>query len=398
MSILFTPAKIGNIEIRNRFVRSAVLEGMATEKGEVTEELVKLYSTLAKGEIGLIITGFLYIHPLGQAAKYQTGIYNDDMITGLQKIVKVIHQEDGKVAFQIAHAGLQTYKELIGTTPLGPSHRVMNPSTLSKPKEMSEEEIQGTINAFTDAARRAVEAGADAIQLHAAHGYLISEFISPFYNRRKDEWGGSDENRFRYLKMIFLRIKKVVPGDMPILVKLNSHDYTQKEGITPPLAGKYAQWLADLGIDAIEISCGSSHFAIFNMCRGDVPVKEITQWLPPPIIPLAEQIFNEMVGKYDLVNAYNLEAAKVIKPKLEKTPLILVGGLRNLPNMEQIIKNNHADFISMARPFIREPLLIKKFKEGKQNKASCISCNRCLAAIPNDFPVYCYVKKFPEKK
>ena len=226
---------------------------------------------------------------------------------------------------------------------------------------------------------------------------LINQFLSPFYNRRKDEWGGSDENQFRYLKEIILKTKKVIPGDMPILVKLNANDYTQKEGVTPPLAVKYAQWLKDLDIDSLEVSCGSAHFAIFNLCRGDIPVKEITQWLPPSLRVMAEKIFNDMVGKYNLEEGYNLEAAKMIKPVLGDIPLMLVGGLRTVSFMEEVIKNNYTDFISMARPFIREPYLVRNIKEGKIEKVSCISCNRCLAALPNDFPTRCYVEKFPEK-
>lgn len=398
MSIIFTPMKIGKMEVKNRFVRSATCEGMAKENGEVTDKLIKTLGILAKGEIGLIIPGYMYIHPSGQAFKHQTGIYSDDLIPGLKKLVDAVHKQDGKIAFQIVHAGQQTSKDLIGTTPLAPSKRIMNPVTLSRPKQMPEEEIQETIQQFVEAARRVVEAGADAVQLHGAHGYLINQFLSPFYNRRKDEWGGNEENRFRYLKEIILKTKKVLPGDIPLFIKLNTHDYTQKEGITPPLAAKYAEWLKNLGIDAIEISCGSAHFAIFNLCRGDVPVKEIIQFLPPPLKSMGEKIFQDMVGKYNFKNPYNLEAAKIIKPVLGDIPLILVGGLRKMSEMEEILGNGYADFISICRPFIREPFLVKNLKEGKQDEASCISCNRCLAALPNDFPVHCYVEKFPEAK
>lgn len=388
---------IDKMEVKNRFIRSATVENMATETGKVSDELVKLHSTLAKGDIGLIIPGYMYIHPLGQACKYQTGIHNDDLTPGLKRISDAIHKEDGRVVFQIVHAGMQTYKGLIKTIPIGPSGRIMNPSTLTKSKEMTEEEILRSIQAFVDAAERVIEADADGIQLHAAHGYLINQFLSPFYNRRKDEWGGSDENRFRYFKEIIQRIKKVLPGDMPLLVKINSNDYTSKEGIRPPLAAKYCEWLANLGIDAIEVSCGSPHFSIFEMCRGEVPVKEITQFISGNLKPLAEKMFQDMVGKFDFKEGYNLDAAKLIKAKIKDIPLILVGGLRTKEYMEDVIENKYADFISMSRPFIREPFLVRNFKEGKQNKAACISCNRCLAAIPNDYPISCYAKKFPEE-
>jgi len=196
---------------------------------------------------------------------------------------------------------------------------------------------------------------------------------------------------------LVVKIKKVLPDDMPLLVKLSSNDYTPEAGITPSLAAKYAEWLVSLGIDAIEISCGSSNFSIFNMCRGDVPVQELIQFMPDSLIEIAEQVFQEMVGQYNLEEAYNLQAAKVIKPVIGNIPLILVGGIRSKASMEIIIEKGYADFLSMSRPFIREPFLVKNLKEHKQDKASCISCNRCLAAVPNDFPVRCYTKKFPEE-
>jgi 2,4-dienoyl-CoA reductase-like NADH-dependent reductase (Old Yellow Enzyme family) len=398
ISILFEPIKIGKMEVRNRFVRSATIENLANENGEVTDSFLKFYRTLAKGEIGLIIPGYMYVHPLGQAYKYQTGIYMDDLIPGLKKIVNIIHEENGKIAFQIVHAGSQTFSKLIGTTPMGPSGDIINPVSMDYSKEMTEIDIQESIEAFVQAAKRAVGTGVDAIQLHAAHGYLINQFLSPFYNRRKDDWGGSDEGRFRYLKEIITKTKKILPKNIPLLIKLNTNDYTPEEGITPSLAVKYSEWLVNLGIDAIEVSCGSATYAIFNMCRGEVPVNEIVQAVPSYMKEMTKQIYQDMVGKFDFKEAYNLNAAKMIKPVMGDIPLILVGGLKNKALMEKIIRKKYADLISMARPFIREPLLIKHFKEEKQDKAACTSCNRCLAAIPNNFPISCYVNNFPEKK
>jgi 2,4-dienoyl-CoA reductase-like NADH-dependent reductase (Old Yellow Enzyme family) len=339
----------------------------------------------------------MYIHPYGRAFKYQTGIYSDDHIIGIKAVVDTIHKNNGKVVIQIVHAGPQTYPQIIGTTPLGPSKKVMNPFTFSRPKEMTEAEIQETIMLFGDAAERAVKAGVDAIQIHAAHGYLINQFLSPFFNRRTDKWGGSDENMFRFLKEIFSKIKAVIPNDKPILIKLNAHDHTQKEGITPSLAAKYAEWLVDLGINAIEISGGTNHYSLFDVVRGKIPSEELVQWVPESIRESARNMFREMEGKFNLQEAYNLELAKYIKPRIGKTPLILVGGLRNLNCMEKIIGNGYADLISMCRPFIKEPLLVKQIKEGKKVKSRCTSCNRCVAALPNDFPVRCYEKSFPKQ-
>ena len=369
---------------------------MAKISGEVSDELIKRYERLAKGGVGLIITGYLYVHPTGRAYPHQTGICSDDVIAGLKKLTDMVHQEGGRIAFQLAHAGRQTTKGLIGQTPLGPSSRGRDPINFVKPKEMTEDEITEMIKAFGAAAQRAVEAGADGIQLHGAHGYLINEFLSPFFNSRTDSWGGSDENRFRFLREVLQKIKTVVPDGFPILVKLNTNDYTPKEGITLPLAIRYAGWLAELGIDGLEVSSGTSNYSYMNMCRGDVPTDEFLKALPWWQKPMGRLMIGKLEGKFGLKEGYHLEAAKKIKPVLGETPLFLVGGMRTVSHMEEVLENNHADFISMSRPFIREPFLVNKIKEGKMDRVSCVSCNRCMAAVQNNIPVYCYNKGFPK--
>ncbi|MGD9115300.1 MAG: NADH:flavin oxidoreductase, partial [Desulfobacterales bacterium] len=388
---------IGNVEIRNRFVCSATHEAMAKKTGEVSDELIRRYEKLAKGGVGMSITGLMNVHVSGRGYKNQTGIHDDSMIPGLRKLVDTVHQAGGKIAFQIAHCGRQTTKHMIGQTPLAPSSRGRDPMYFVKPKEMTEDEIVEIVRAFGAAARRAREAGADAIQLHAAHGYLISEFLSPFFNIRTDSWGGSDENRFRFLKEIYQEVRKVVPVGYPVLVKLNKNDHTPKEGITPSLATRYAGWLAELGVNGVEVSCGATNYSYMNMCRGDVPTAEMVQGLSWWEKPIGRLMIGKLEGKYDLEEGYNLEGAKMIKPVLGNRPLLLVGGMRTVAHMEEVLENNYADFISMSRPFIREPSLVNRIKEGKMDKVSCVSCNRCLAAVPNELPIYCYNKGFPKK-
>ena len=397
MSILFTPINIGNVQVKNRFIHSATCESMSLMTGEVSENLIKRYQTLAKGEVGLIIPGYMYVHPLGRSYRYQTGIHSDDMIPGLTKLVQSVHQEDGKIVFQLVHAGRQTAKAIIGQTPIGPSSRGRDPVNFVKPKEMNPDQIQEVIQAFRAAADRAVRAGADGIQLHAAHGYLINQFLSPYFNRRKDEWGGSDVKRFRFLKELISVVRGTLPQGMPLLIKLNTDDYTPQEGITPALALIYAEWLSDLKIDGLEISCGSATYSYMNMCRGDVPVKEFVNSLPLWKKPFGRLMLKSRVGKYDLEEGYNLEAAKVIKPALGRIPLSVVGGFRKVTQMEQVLEKQHADCISMCRPFIREPFLVKHIKEGKVTIAACVSCNKCLAALQNNIPVRCYHRGFPAR-
>jgi 2,4-dienoyl-CoA reductase-like NADH-dependent reductase (Old Yellow Enzyme family) len=310
-------------------------------------------------------------------------------------LTEAVHQEGGRIVFQLAHAGRQTTKALIGKTPLGPSGVGRDPINLVKPKEMEAADIREVIKAFGVAAKRAHQAGADGIQLHAAHGYLINQFLSPFFNQRIDEWGGSEANRFRFLKEVLLEVKSVLPTGCPVLVKLNSRDYTPREGITPSLAATYAGWLADLGIQGLEVSCGSALYSFMNMCRGDVPVKEMAYSLPYWKRPIGTMMMKRLVGKYQLEEGYNLEAARLIKPVMGSIPLAVVGGWRTLAVMEETLERGPVDCISMSRPFIREPFIVKRFKEGKAEKVGCVSCNRCLAALVNNLPVQCYQKHFP---
>jgi 2,4-dienoyl-CoA reductase-like NADH-dependent reductase (Old Yellow Enzyme family) len=392
MSVLFTPRTIGKVEIPNRFVHSATHECMAGHDGEVTDELIKRYSRIARGGAGLIIPGYLYVIPNGRAVHYQTGIHSDDMIEGLKKVVNSVHTEGGKIVFQLAHAGRQTYKDLIGQTPMAPSRGPMDPSYMVRPREMAENEIREVIRAFGAAAFRAGAAGADGVQIHAAHGYLVNQFLSPFFNKRTDPWGGSDENRFRFIKEVVLEIRKNISDAMMLLVKLNTQDFTPRKGITPELAKRYSAWLAELPIDGLELSCGTISYSPFNMSRGDVPTEEIIFSFPLLRKIPARILLKRREGKFNMEEGYNLEAARLIKPVIGEVPLLVVGGLRRVDHMDDVIRNGFADFISMSRPFIREPNIVNRIREGKAEAVSCVSCNKCFAAIPNDLPVRCYNK------
>jgi 2,4-dienoyl-CoA reductase-like NADH-dependent reductase (Old Yellow Enzyme family) len=392
MSRLFSPARIADLEVKNRFVHSATQEIMAGDGGQVTEGLVKRYETLAKGDVGLIVPGDMYINHSGKSQPNQTGIHNDEMIPGLNRLTQAVHQQGGKIVFQLGHAGRQTSKQLVGHVPLGPSRVGRDPINFVKPKEMDEEDIQQTVRDFGKASMRAVEAGADGIRIHAGHGYLVNQFLSPYFNRRTDQWGGSDENRLRFLEQVFLEVQAAVPEGMPILIKLNTHDHTPGRGITPDLAKFYAGRLKDLGIHGVEVTSGAAHYSFLNMCRGDVPIKELLAGRAFWQKPVAFILLKKWEGKYDLVEGYHLEAAKMIKPVLGDVPLFIVGGMRSAGFMESVLNDGYADFISMSRPFIRQPFLVRQIKEGKTDRTSCVSCNKCLAALANHDPVRCYHK------
>ncbi|HSO72269.1 MAG TPA: hypothetical protein VLR91_06435, partial [Thermodesulfobacteriota bacterium] len=228
---------------------------------------------------------------------------------------------------------------------------------------------------------------------HCAHGYLLNEFLSPFFNRRQDQWGGSPEKMFRIVKEIILAIKAEVGGEFSILVKLNISDFTPKPGITPELAARYAGWLKELEISALEISSGTWY--TFHTVRGGIPINDLARGLPMWMRPMAKIVFKKQIDPCRFRPLYHLPAARIIKPFLGHVPLMLVGAVRNLKEMEDVVSNGEAVFVSMSRPLIREPFLVKRLREGKAEKASCISCNKCFAAIFNNLPVRCYVDGLP---
>jgi 2,4-dienoyl-CoA reductase-like NADH-dependent reductase (Old Yellow Enzyme family) len=393
MPQVFQPANLGPLELKNRLIHSATFECMADENGAVTDHLVKRYINMAKGEVGLIIPGYLYVDPRGKAFAGQTGIHDDQLIPGLTRLVDAVHNAGGRIAFQLAHGGRQCPKKVTGNAPLAPSGFGRDPASLSKPVAASEADIQGVITSFAKAAKRAFDAGADAIQLHCAHGYLLNEFLSPFFNRRRDQWGGSPENNFRLLKQIILAIQKRAGQDRLVMVKMNTDDYTPKKGITPYLAAQYAAWLADLGVAALEVSSGT--YYTFHTVRGKVPVDELARALPWWMRPIAKVIFKRQIFPCRFQKLYHLAAAETIKPVIGEMPLILVGGVRTLEEMEKVLSQSKADFLSMSRPFIREPFLAKHMRQGKTKETSCISCNRCFAAVFNGLPLRCYAGGLP---
>jgi 2,4-dienoyl-CoA reductase-like NADH-dependent reductase (Old Yellow Enzyme family) len=378
MSVLFTPHNIGNVRVQNRFVCSACEDGAATTDGLITDFILKRMQLVAQGETGLIISTHMSVHPEGRTRRKQLGIHSDRMIPGLRRLSDTVHEHGAKMVFQLGHAGVQ------GPAGVGPSG----------PKQMSEDAIAEVIKAFAAAAVRAAEARADGVQVHAAHGYLVNEFLSPFFNKRTDAWGGSEENCFRLLKEIITEIKGVLSSHMALMVKLNGCDFTPVEGITPPLAGKYAGRLAALGVDAVEVSCGTSSTSPFNMLRGEVPVKELLPLFPEEKRPAAEKSLLSMAHNFKLSEGYNLEAAKLIRSVSGGMIVFPVGGWRDFRTMEHAVENGDTEFISICRPLIREPLLVKNLRERKAHAASCTSCNRCIAALGNGMPVKCYASGF----
>jgi len=378
---LFTSRSIGNLSIKNRFVRSATYESVAGSNGCVDKKYGQIYETLARGEIGLIITGMIYTTPAGKSYPRQAGLHSDRTISGFAQTTSRVHENGSRVFAQLCHGGRQSL--VLGVRPPAPSAVAPDLFYRVVPRAMKQTEIIEAIESFSHAARRAKTAGFDGVQIHAAHGYLLSTFLSPFFNRRTDEWGGSSLKRFALLKRVIEAVRDAVDSTYPVTVKINIEDHTPKPGLSLDEAAEHVERLVELGVDAIEISCGTLSFSTFNQSRGGIPVPALAKTMPRPLQPLSRLVLRLAYPpeRYAFYEGYNLPACARVKPLMGSTPLILVGGLRDYQSMENIIRDKEADFVSMSRPFVREPTIVRKWKQGEMSQISCSNCNNCFGAI-----------------
>ncbi len=365
---LFSENILNGLVLKNRLVRSATWEGMCDPDGCPTERLRECYTALARGGVGLIITGFAFVRPDGRQLPGKMGIHSDEFAPEMQELTESVHLAGGKICLQLVHAGGQTDSRNAGCQPLAPSAiKVEQYSEL--PRAMTFADIQGVIKAFRNAAERAKTFGFDAVQLHAAHGYLINQFLSPLTNHRTDEYGGNRENRTRFLMEVYWAVREVVGKDYPVLVKLNGSD-NLAGGLELDEARYAARLLSTAGIDAIEVS-------------GGTPASG-------PSGPIRRKI--DRAGD----EAYNLPLAKAIKAAVA-CPVMVVGGFRSPEVCEQALELD-ADYISMSRPFIREPALAMRWRSGDRSRATCISCNGCFIPGFKEGGIYCVVEKKEREK
>jgi 2,4-dienoyl-CoA reductase-like NADH-dependent reductase (Old Yellow Enzyme family) len=359
----FESTEINGMELANRFVRSATWEGMATPEGACTPALVDLMSGLARGGVGLIITSYAYVRTDGQCSVGQLGIYRDDLIEGFRQMTRAVHDLGGRIVSQIVHGGLYADPKLTKQVLLAPSR--LEEIRESAHREMTVADIQEVVESFGHAAYRAREAGFDGVQIHAAHGYLFSQFLSPAFNKREDEYGGPLENRARALLEVLRRLKTEVGNDFPILVKMNSQDFID-DGLSLEDAVKVGAMLQKEGIDAIELSGGTPLSGKLGTIRKGIKSEE-----------------NE---------AYFKDSAKVFKRVIE-IPLILVGGIRSIQVAEKLLIEGTADYISMSRPFVREPALVKRWASGDHRRATCLSDSLCFRPTVAGEGIYCVTER-----
>ena len=388
-SLLFSPWELPHLRVRNRIVRSATYEGLADERGSPRPALGALYRALAEHEVGTIVTGFAYVSARGRAMQpLQCGIDGDDKIAPWADVVAEVRKapERTVLVLQIAHAGLQTLPGKTGLAAWAPSvwrSRYFG----TTPTAMTQGQVLETVEQFAAAALRAKRAGFDAVQVHAAHGYLVHQFLSPLVNRRGDLWG---RNRFAFLRSILVAIRHRCGDGFPVFVKLSAGDGLAG-GVDLPLACAHAVEMAAAGVEAIEVSFGTMEHAL-NIFRGGVPIDTVLRHNPlfcdkPRWQLTLWKRFGYPRLRKQLIafrENYNLEAARRVK-EASHLPVIVVGGIRRLAAMEAILSAGDADAVAMCRPFLCEPDLAAKLKASVQTGSRCNNCNEC--AVMCDAPV-----------
>ncbi|MDD8048005.1 MAG: FAD-dependent oxidoreductase [Thomasclavelia sp.] len=343
LDYLFSPMKIGNCEIKNRLVVPAMVTQTCGYDGIISDRYIKYHEEKAKGGWGLIITEDYGVLEVGRGYDQIPGFWNDEQIEKNKELTKTIHEYGSKIFCQLYYAGKQKMPNVPGEV-LAPS-AIKDPAAMSKPREMTIEEIKEVVEAFGSAAKRAKEAGFDGVEIHAAHGYLIAEFLSTFINKRTDEYGGCFDNRVRILDEIYASVRKNVGDDFPVICRISVNEYVTG-GRTEAESYELARHLDDLGVDAINVSNGA----------------------------YASDPNHHVISSMFADHAFNMDTAKQIK-ELVSCPIMLVNRINDPKMADTLIKMNKTDFIDMGRGSIADPYLPKKAMEGKFEEINyCIGC------------------------
>jgi 2,4-dienoyl-CoA reductase-like NADH-dependent reductase (Old Yellow Enzyme family) len=366
--------RIGKLVLKNRLVRAATSETMATDDGAATDELINLYSDLARGGAGLIITGHIYVEPRGQYEPRQLGLDHDSRIAPLARVTDAVHRNGGIIFAELSHAGSQSLIPQI--VPLAPSI-VPNAIFARPPTEMTDADIRKVIADFGTAAARAKRAGFDGIHLHSGNGYLLAQFNSPHTNRRDDRWGGDAQRRMQFILDVCGAVREATAPDFPITARLGLADAVSN-GLAVEDGLDIARQLAARGLAALEVTYG-----VMTSYRENIrPYAGTTRWRA-----IADGMLHRTFSA-PVAEAYYRPFARAAKSAID-IPIILIGGLRSTGVMDDVVRSGDADFLAMARPFVREPDLANKIARGRRGPVDCVSCNICFLHEGID-PLQCW--------
>lgn len=379
MSDIFTPCKIGPIGLRNRTIRSAAFENMA-HGNRPTEDLFNYHTAVARGGIGMTTVAYAAVNQSGLSFEGQLWM-RDEIVPDLKRLTDAIHAEGAKASIQLGHCGNMTHRSTCGQTPVGAS-RGFNLYSPTFYRKLTEKDIEGLIKDFGTATRLAIEAGFDCVEIHAGHGYLISQFLSPYTNRRHDKWGGSLENRMRFMKLVIAEVQKAAQGRIAVVVKTNMYDGFRR-GMQEDECIKVALELEKCGVDALVLTAGFVSKAPMEVMRGAMPLKTLAHymdlrkfwWLKAGL-----RVFGRIViPTVPYKEAYFLETAKRFRNAL-KMPLIYVGGMTSKQKMEEVLDSGFVAF-QMARALIRDTDFVNKLKSGEATRSECGHSNYCIGRM-----------------
>ena len=367
MSRLWRTGTIGTLQLSSRLVCTAAGEGMCDERFHATPRLVERYRELGKGgAVGLIITGHAFVCVEGRRREAQISIADDDVIPGLEAVTRAARADGSRIFLQLSHGGLCCDASLTGIPASGPSAAEGSPEYAGR--AMTREEVKRLPGLFADAARRALRAGFDGVELHMGHGFLLSEFLSPFFNHRTDDYGGSQENRTRLAVEIIEAVHAGCGKDFPVIAKINSEDGVEG-GLTPEMALFSARMMEKAGLDGVEISGGFC----FQKKQSDTPMK-----------PVSLRTGAGLGYFRDVTRRFHRELS---------IPVIMVGGIRTPELAEEILARDEAELVGICRPLIRDPSLARRWRSGELIPSDCLSCNRCVKLSRTSIGLSCPVRK-----
>ena len=373
----FAPAALGPVQLRNRTVKAATFEGR-TPEGQVTDELIEYHAVVGRGGVGLTTVAYLAVAPEGRTHREQI-VVGEHSLAGLRRLTDAIHETGAAIAGQVGHAGPVANGRSNGVKAISAS-RMPSPLSMQMIRSASEADLTRITKAYVAASRLLVRAGFDVLELHMAHSYLVSSFLAPGLNRRKDSWGGSLENRARLGRQVARAVRDEVGGEVALTAKVSLSDGF-KGGVTTDEGLAYAQLLESDGtLDALQMSGGSSLMNPMYLFRGGAPVSEFAASMPLVVrLGMRTPVGKSFLKSYPFEEAYFREKALRFRAGLS-LPLMLLGGINRRDTMEQAMADGF-DFVAMGRALLREPDLVNRLAAGRAEEGVCIHCNRCMPTI-----------------
>ena len=393
-SVLFTPGRIGPLELRNRTIRAAAFESMAPGNAP-SEQLYNYHRSVAAGGIGMTTLAYAAVTQSGLSFERQLWI-RPEIVPGLRRITDAIHQEGAAASIQLGHCGNMSHKKICGCTPISASSgfNIYSPTIV---RGMRPSEIQAMAKAYGEAVRLARESGMDAVEIHAGHGYLISQFLSPYTNHRRDEYGGSLENRMRFMRMCMEEVMKAAGDRTAVLVKMNMRDGFSG-GMEIDECIEVAKTLQTCGAQALILSCGFVSRAPMHVMRGTMPLKTMTYYMPAGWLPVGVKLAGRfMIPSVPFKEAYFLEDALRFRAALKDMTLVYVGGLVSRDKIEEVLGHGF-EFVSMARALINDPAFVNHMREDEHARCDCGHSNYCIARMySKDMVCHKHVQNLPKQ-